>query len=209
MEGKKIMKRILVFLLASTMLILCSACSLGVSKAMEEAIIAECDRFIEEYDYSDTSLYEVHSITYEIHEIKKHYGQVLVDITWAIYFDDAQVGSSISNEYWVSKMATVLMELEADGKYFFVTHTDEEYNDSIRVVLNGGEAYSGYDDYKNAVNPSKGTSGDRKSGVTDANACSRCDGTGKVTKHYGNSWNDQPGYKYGETCGACGGSGIK
>lgn len=204
------MKRILVFLLASTMLILCSACSLGVSKAMEEAIIAECDRYIEEFDYTDTSLYQVHSITYEIHKIKKHYGQVLVDITWTIYYD-TDIGASTSKEYWVSNMANVLLtaDLEANGKRFRVTHTNEEYDDSIRVVLNGGEAYSGYEDYQNTVNPSKAPSGERKEGVTDANACSRCDGTGKVTKHYGNSWNDQPGYKYGETCGGCGGSGIK
>lgn len=203
------MKRFLVLLFTGVLLVMCSACSLGVSKAMEEAIIAECDRYIEEFDYSDTSLYEVHSITYEIHDIKKHYGQVLVDITWTINYEDAAVSASVSKDYWVSEMATVLMELEADGKYFFVTHTDEELNDSIRVVLNGGDAYSGYEHYQNAVNPSGTSSGERKAGVTDANACSRCDGTGKVTKHYGNSWNDEPGYKYGETCGACDGSGIK
>lgn len=38
--------------------------------------------------------------------------------------------------------------------------------------------------------------------------CSRCDGTGKVTKHYGNRWNEEKGYQYGEKCGRCGGSGY-
>lgn len=204
------MKRIFVFLVTAMLVCSMTSCSLGVSSAMEEAIIAECDRYIEEFDYSDTSLYEVHSITYEIHEIKKHYGQVLVDITWKVYYEDAAVNSSISKEYWVSKFGTVLTtpELSANGKYFRVTHTDQDYDDSIRVEINGGEAYSGYEDYQNTVNPQK-TESERKPGVTDENACSRCSGTGKVTKHYGNSWNDQPGYRYGETCGACGGSGKK
>ena len=38
--------------------------------------------------------------------------------------------------------------------------------------------------------------------------CSRCSGTGKVTKHYGNSWNKKPGYVYGQKCGGCGGTGY-
>ena len=203
------MKQILVLLCAVIGMLSITACSGGIGEEVEKAIIAECDRYIEEFDYSDTSLYEVHSITYEIHEIKRHNGQILVDITWKVYYEDAAVSASISKEYWVSNFAAVLAkELSADGKYFFVTHTDEVYCDSIRVEINGGEAYSGYDDYQNTVNPTK-TDGERKPGVTDDNACARCDGTGKVTKHYGNSWNDQPGYKYGETCGACGGSGIK
>lgn len=37
--------------------------------------------------------------------------------------------------------------------------------------------------------------------------CNMCDGTGKVNKHYGNSWNKIPGYGYGDTCGDCGGTG--
>lgn len=38
--------------------------------------------------------------------------------------------------------------------------------------------------------------------------CSRCDGTGKVTKHFGYRWNQKEGYRYGEKCGACGGTGY-
>ena len=38
--------------------------------------------------------------------------------------------------------------------------------------------------------------------------CSRCSGTGKVTKHFGNSWNKRDGYRYGEKCGGCGGTGY-
>ena len=203
------MKRILGLLMVLLALFSMSACSLGVSKAMEEAIIAECDRYIEAFEYSDTSHYEVHSITYKINNIERHNGQILVDITWKVYYKNAEVSSSISEEYWVSKFAAVLAkELSADGKYFFVTHTDEEYCDSIRVEINGGEAYSGNDYYQDTVNPSNDSTGDRKPGVTDENACARCSGTGKVTKHFGDSWNDQPGYQYGETCGLCGGTGI-
>lgn len=39
--------------------------------------------------------------------------------------------------------------------------------------------------------------------------CHRCSGTGKVTGHYGNFWNDKPGYEYGKRCGLCNGTGWK
>lgn len=51
------------------------------------------------------------------------------------------------------------------------------------------------------------TSGTGTSTTTKKGNCSRCSGTGKVTKHYGNSWNSKPGYQYGKTCGACNGTG--
>lgn len=38
--------------------------------------------------------------------------------------------------------------------------------------------------------------------------CIRCDGTGKVTRHFGNRWNQKEGYIYGEKCGLCGGTGL-
>ena len=38
--------------------------------------------------------------------------------------------------------------------------------------------------------------------------CSRCSGTGRVTKHFGNFWNKEEGYGYGDVCGACGGTGY-
>ena len=37
--------------------------------------------------------------------------------------------------------------------------------------------------------------------------CKRCDGTGKVTVHFGKSWNQKPGYVYGQRCGKCNGTG--
>lgn len=51
--------------------------------------------------------------------------------------------------------------------------------------------------------PSGGSNG---SG-TGSNTCSRCGGSGRVNKHFGNSWNDKPGYGYGDVCGGCGGTG--
>lgn len=51
--------------------------------------------------------------------------------------------------------------------------------------------------------PSGGSTG----GGTGSNTCSRCGGTGRVNKHFGNSWNDKPGYGYGDVCGGCGGTG--
>lgn len=44
-------------------------------------------------------------------------------------------------------------------------------------------------------------------GGTGSNTCSRCGGTGRVNKHFGNSWNTIPGYGYGDVCGGCGGTG--
>lgn len=38
--------------------------------------------------------------------------------------------------------------------------------------------------------------------------CSRCDGTGRVNKSFGKSWNKTYGYGYGDVCGACDGTGY-
>jgi hypothetical protein len=48
----------------------------------------------------------------------------------------------------------------------------------------------------------------RSADNTGKNKCSRCSGTGRVTKYFGNSWNCIPGYGYGDVCGACGGTGY-
>ncbi len=54
--------------------------------------------------------------------------------------------------------------------------------------------------------PSSSSNSSSHSGKTK---CSRCSGTGKVTQHFGNSWNQREGYRYGEKCGACGGTGYR
>ena len=50
----------------------------------------------------------------------------------------------------------------------------------------------------------------KKSGTNnkDRKKCNRCSGTGKVTLHYGNSWNQKEGYRYGQKCGGCNGTGY-
>ena len=65
---------------------------------------------------------------------------------------------------------------------------------------------TGYSADLKTVNSSN-TSNTGTSTTTKKGNCSRCSGTGKVTKHYGNSWNKKPGYQYGKTCGACNGTG--
>lgn len=45
--------------------------------------------------------------------------------------------------------------------------------------------------------------------VSERGNCYRCSGTGRVTLHYGKSWNDKPGYRYGGRCGACDGTGWR
>lgn len=43
--------------------------------------------------------------------------------------------------------------------------------------------------------------------IPEDEKCIRCNGTGKVVVHFGNSWNDIPGYGYGDVCGGCDGTG--
>lgn len=63
---------------------------------------------------------------------------------------------------------------------------------------------------KAATSTNKTTSSTNKTGSTAGKTkCTRCNGTGKVVLHYGNSWNQKEGYRYGEKCGGCGGTGYK
>ena len=205
------MKRLLIFMMALICVVSMSSCSKGVSEDVEAAIRSECDRFIEEFDYSDKVLYEVHSMTYEIHEIKEKYDEILVDITWRINFDDTCIKEEGWDGDWIARVQHLLTlsELEVDGRKLEITHTNENYYDSVRVIVNGRDPYSGYDDYCGLVNPSKiDIAKDRLPGVTDENKCYRCMGTGKVVLTYGNSWSDEPGYGYGDKCGRCDGTGI-
>lgn len=58
-----------------------------------------------------------------------------------------------------------------------------------------------YYDYISSRGSGSGNSG-------DATICSNCDGTGRVTKHFGNYWSKQEGYGYGDVCTKCGGTGY-
>lgn len=84
--------------------------------------------------------------------------------------------------------------------YSSLTHmneTLEKYDDpKVDYYLVGSSV-----DYKTVNATNTGTTTQKKGN------CSRCSGTGKVTKHFGNSWNKKPGYQYGKTCGACNGTG--
>lgn len=63
--------------------------------------------------------------------------------------------------------------------------------------------------YDNTTSSSSSSSSSKSGSVpAGKKVCSRCSGTGKVTKHFGNSWNKKPGYGYGDVCGACGGTGY-
>lgn len=83
------------------------------------------------------------------------------------------------------------------GSVAHMNETIEKYDDDkVDYYLVGNTV-----DYQTVASTNTGT-------TTQKNGnCSRCSGTGKVTKHYGNSWNNKPGYVYGKTCGACNGTG--
>ena len=80
------------------------------------------------------------------------------------------------------------------------TPTSVDYSYSHRNGLSAPEALM-HIDTSYISKPSSNTSNN------DSSKCSRCSGTGRVTKHFGNTWNKKPGYGYGDLCGACGGTG--
>ena len=84
-------------------------------------------------------------------------------------------------------------------------HIHQHY-DTTRFIDGNRNEYSfisGYR-YKNGDAVNETTSRNESSSKT---TCSRCDGTGRVTKSYGKSWSKIEGYGYGDVCGACGGTG--
>ena len=110
------------------------------------------------------------------------------------------------SEFWLSSIIYIKYNYELDGKA-----------EKGTVVLGGTEyrlaqhdAYSedsaGYFlvDQTAELIVSQFTASEKESGN-----CNRCDGTGKVTKIFGVSWNQKEGYRYGERCGLCNGTGWK
>lgn len=121
-----------------------------VSDKTEALIIERCDNFVQTYDYADTGLYDVENINYTINKIrKKGFGnEYFVDITWEIEFSNTCKKESAWSKDWLQKVNNVLLKDFVDpenGKRFTVTHTKKEYFDSVRVIVNGLDAYSGLD----------------------------------------------------------------
>ncbi len=77
-------------------------------------------------------------------------------------------------------------------------------------VCPGGESTFPADYYYSGEIPKRRYTGSAGTGSTSSGkkVCSRCDGTGRVTKHFGNTWNKIEGYGYGDVCGQCGGTGY-
>ena len=151
------MKKIL--FLTFTLILCLSVVGCGkneVSEEIETLIIEKCDEFVESYDYENTVLYTVKDISYTINEIgKKADNEYLVDITWNIEFSDTCITESSWSDDWLATVKYILSNEDfvnpKNGKKFTVTHTKEDYYDSVRVIVNENDAYSGLDDFKENV----------------------------------------------------------
>lgn len=166
------MKRILCFFLSIAVLIsLCACNSNAVGEDVYDEVAAVCDKCIEENDFKRYDSYTVESIRYEINEITKHKvtKDYVVNITWYIDFSDTYMMESVWCENWINSVKYVLDDLVIDGHN--ITHTNENYYDSVFVVVNGGEPYSGYDEYRNKV----GTSGSVSENAKDTYGHDRFD----------------------------------
>ena len=149
------MKKLLFLILS---LILCfSIVGCGtVSEEVKSLITKKCDDFVKNYDYSDTVLYTVESISYTINDLKKNSGdEYFVDITWKITISDSCIYEHAWQEDWLKYVDHILSSETfvnpKNGKSFRITHTKEDYEDSVRVSVNGKSAYSGLDDFKENV----------------------------------------------------------
>lgn len=117
---------------------------------------------------------------------------------------NSEIYSYGGSEFWLSSFVYIKHDYELDGA-----------GKSMTVILGGTdyrteqhETYSedsvGYFlvDQTAELVISQYTAAEKEHGN-----CHRCDGTGKVTVHFGVSWNQKEGYRYGERCGLCGGTG--
>lgn len=126
--------------------------------------------------------------------------------------------SSLSNKDKMEVFRKFNKQTGTYSQYLDCTETDKVtiISDGTRYTAEINEYGSSYYRYLYAdgseilkdtyTKPSSSPSGSSNHGKTK---CSRCNGTGKVTVSFGNSWNQKEGYKYGEKCGACGGTGYR
>ena len=103
--------------------------------------------------------------------------------------------SEITSKNGVRPM--IIIDCSGKDKDYYAT---EEADDSTNAAAAETPA--------TGVSKTNNSSTNKTSSNYGKTKCSRCSGTGKVTKHYGNSWNKKPGYVYGQKCGGCGGTGY-
>ena len=83
----------------------------------------------------------------------------------------------------------------------FKDASGDSYSFDYGVIYKNGSYVYGGKSYSSSSSYSGSSSTKTK--------CSRCSGTGRVTKSYGKSWSKIEGYGYGDVCGGCGGTGYK
>lgn len=141
------------FILTIVMVLALCGCSDSVDDSVYSEVASICDTYIEENNFICADSYTVDNISYEIHSITKHKvtDDYLVNMTWYIDFSDTIKVESTWCSDWIDSVKYILddSDIRIDGHK--ITHTDENYYDSLFVVVNGGEPYSGYDDYVDAV----------------------------------------------------------
>ena len=156
------MKRIIVLFLVLSLAIMFCGCA---RDSVTNAITAECDSFIEKAKQEQSlgnSLYQLENISYKINKISRKSGErYFVDITWYVDASSKDKKESAWTKDLLSCVQYVLVNANItteDGKSVQITHTNKNFDDSIRIVVNGGAPYSGYDAYKGLVGDS-GSSG--------------------------------------------------
>ena len=93
---------------------------------------------------------------------------------------------------------TILIDCTGADKDYYAVQEEEASSAAAEATPATGAASTNKTNSSNKTNSNAGKT-----------KCTRCNGTGKVVLHYGNSWNQKEGYRYGEKCGGCGGTGYK
>lgn len=113
-------------------------------------VVAEYDNFVENYDYSNTAFKTVDKIDYKINKIQRDKalgdGAYTVDVTWyysiseSIFSNKASLNREVLDEV-IRLLRTKSYDYKGETLYF--NYTKKSYEDSVRVVVNNGESYSG------------------------------------------------------------------
>lgn len=113
-------------------------------------VIAEYNSFIESYDYSDTTSKTVDKIEYKINKIRRDKtlgsGEYTVDVTWYYTIPKSTFSSQAAlNRKVLDEVSRLLLthSYNCMGEIFYFNYTNKNYKDSVRVVVNDGESYSG------------------------------------------------------------------
>ena len=140
------MKKWVSLLLCLLLLMTFAGCNREEKRAEEicTRLAAEYDAYLEEFEY-ERDLYTVKAVSYEINGAEATVTDTYfcVDVTWYVDVDDR---NDIIRNILLSELSSALpSDMMIDGEQVWLSHTNEEFNDSVRIVFNSGGAYSGND----------------------------------------------------------------